>query len=258
MKFINLFTLLLLAINSGCGGFSGRHTQAASPTNEVQVRPVIVELFTSEGCSSCPPADKQLEFLAKQQPVTGADIITLAFHVDYWDSPNWRDRFSSPLFSRRQELYARQLKLDSAYTPQIVVDGRKEVIATDFNKTLLAIMESAKLVAGSISATASGNTVRFEVTGLPEHGPSTLYLAAAEDYIGSKVSGGENAGTKFRHMSVVRELKAVTAIPAGAEGISVECELPYVPTWKKDNLKYAAFVQDNADRRIIAAARIIQ
>jgi hypothetical protein len=70
------------------------------------------------------------------------------------------------------------------------------------------------------------------------------------------VSGGENAGTKFRHMSVVRELKAITAIPAGAEGISAECELPYMPAWKKDNLEYAAFVQDNTDRRIIAAVRI--
>jgi hypothetical protein len=254
MKFISLFALVIFSFQSACINTQSANVEAA-PSNG-PAKTVLVELFTSEGCSSCPPADKELEFLAKQQPVTNADIVTLAFHVDYWDGPEWKDQFSSPLFTQRQELYTRSLKLDSAYTPQMVVGGRKDLVGTDFNKALTAIMDAAKAPAGDLtSATANGH-VKLDISALPAHGQATVYVAATEDNLSSKVSGGENAGSKFRHMSVVRELRPVGVITAEESKFSADIELPYAPAWKRDEVRYVAFVQDNANRNILAAGRI--
>ena len=93
--------------------------------------PVLVELFTSEGCSSCPPADTALAFLEKEQPFMQAEIITLALHVDYWNNLGWRDEYSSPLYSQRQTVYVQKLKLDSTYTPQMIVDGRLQFVGSN-------------------------------------------------------------------------------------------------------------------------------
>jgi hypothetical protein len=226
------------------------------PTVTAARQSVLVELFTSEGCSSCPPADKELEFLADQQPVTNADIITLAFHVDYWDNANWKDQFSSSVFTQRQELYARQLKLDSPYTPQIVVGGRRDLVGTDFNKALIAIMEAARGPSGVIGTAVADGKVRISISALPEHGPATVYIAAAEDNLSSKIGGGENAGSRFRHMAVVRELRPVGLVAGSNTAFSTETELPYSSDWKPKNVKYVAFVQDNSDRRILAVGRI--
>ncbi|MGH9818725.1 MAG: DUF1223 domain-containing protein, partial [Pyrinomonadaceae bacterium] len=98
------------------------------PVPALSKQPVLVELFTSEGCSSCPPADRGLTLLEKQQPVNNADAVTLEFHVDYWDGPSWKDAFSSAMFTHRQEDYTTALANGSNYTPQMVVDGRSEFV----------------------------------------------------------------------------------------------------------------------------------
>src|SRR5436190_23170457 len=105
--------------------------------------PVLVELFTSEGCSSCPPADTLLTRLAAEKTAGGAEIVTLAFHVDYWDRLGWKDRFSSAAFTERQNRYAAAWNTDRVYTPQAVVDGRVEFIGTDANRALEALAASA-------------------------------------------------------------------------------------------------------------------
>src|SRR5215203_5351918 len=139
MRFIILLALAFVAIFiSACPERPVDSESVIDPSGgqvpDIARRPVLVELFTSEGCSSCPPADKNLAFLENQQPVPQAEIITLAFHVDYWDRLGWKDRFSSPLFSRRQEIYSQALKLDSSYTPQMIVNGESQFVGSDSGK----------------------------------------------------------------------------------------------------------------------------
>src|SRR5260370_22709848 len=105
--------------------------------------PVVVELFTSEGCSSCPPADSLLAQMEQRQPVAGVEIIPLSEHVDYWDSLGWKDRFSSPLLSARQEEYGRLFRVDSVYTPQVVVNGQAQALGSDGD----AVQEAIRAVA---------------------------------------------------------------------------------------------------------------
>ena len=121
--------------------------------------PVLLELFTSEGCSSCPPADQLLEKIDRDQPVPGTDLIVLSEHVDYWNRIGWTDPFSSSDFSRRQQAYAAQFGTDDIYTPQLVVDGEKAVVGGNWPMAARAIQQSLRepKIPVTIGATKNGN-----------------------------------------------------------------------------------------------------
>jgi hypothetical protein len=166
--------------------------------------PVLAELFTSEGCSSCPPADRLLEQLDLRQPVAGARIIVLSEHVDYWNQLGWRDPFSSPVFSRRQEQYARVLGSEVA-TPQMVVDGRTAVLGNDPAAVQQAIARAAARPKVPVRLAVSGSGVRISIPPLAK-GRADVWVAVADDSDASSVDRGENAGRSLTHVAVVRKL----------------------------------------------------
>jgi hypothetical protein len=136
MKSLSLFTAALCLS-------AGALTCAAADNGAARV-PVLLELFTSEGCSSCPPADRLLEILDQKQPVAGADLIVLSEHVDYWDGDGWKDPFSSSQYTARQQEYTNRYNFDGVYTPQLVVDGRFGFVGSDGREASSAIQQAVR------------------------------------------------------------------------------------------------------------------
>lgn len=221
--------------------------------------PVLVELFTSEGCSSCPPADRALAFLEKEQPVGQAEIIALALHVDYWNRLGWTDELSSPLFSQRQEIYAGKFRLDSVYTPQMVVDGSEQFTGSDLGKATKFIMEAAKDKKANIELSLnSENKLNIKISEIPaSSAPATVFLALAESGLSSNIKSGENSGKVLEHTAVVRELKSVGALDLQKKFFAAEIALSVQPHWKRENLKAVIFIQQNQNRKIIGVNQIL-
>jgi len=190
--------------------------------------PVLAELFTSEGCSSCPPADRLLERLDRMQPVAGARVIVLSEHVDYWNQLGWRDPFSAPAFSRRQEQYSRVLGCEVA-TPQLVVDGRFPVIGSDAAAVEKAIARAAardKAPVRIAEARREGGeaAVRLSIPALAK-GRAEVWVAAADEADRSSVERGENAGRTLTHVAVVRALTKVGKVDR-SEGMEKTVRVP--------------------------------
>jgi hypothetical protein len=221
--------------------------------------PVIVELFTAEGCSTCPPADSFLQELEKEQPVDGVQIIALQEHVDYWNRYGWIDPFSSAQFSNRQGYYAAYFKYPEVFTPNMIVDGTRELRGKDGKKP---IVEAAKIAKGTldmkIEKESQGSvSLTIKVTDLPkmqEGEKAVVLLAITENDLRSSVSAGENKGSVFRHRAVTRYLKSIGAITVN--GSEFKADIPLAQDWKHNDLNVVAFVQEIGSRRITAAAKI--
>ena len=194
---------------------------ALPPANSVKT-PVLLELFTSEGCNSCPPADELLLDLIKKQPIAGIEMIGISEHVDYWNHLGWTDRFSSRVYSQRQEGYASRMGVSEVYTPQIVVDGESQVLGSDRTAVLSAVRKAAAspklelsisnvkqadgVVTASIALSASGSAADLD-----------LYAALTDDEDRSLVTGGENSGQSLRSAGVSRVVKGYGRVPAGGQ-----------------------------------------
>ena len=169
--------------------------------------PILVELFTSEGCSSCPPADRLLETL-------DTSAIVLSEHVDYWDHLGWRDPFSAHANTLRQEAYARRFATQGPYTPQMVIDGGVEFVGSDARRAGAELAREAKRETVSVKLTRSGNDLMIETGTVARD--SDVLLAIAEDHEASQVTAGENRGRQLRHVSVLQSLRKVGTIRKGA------------------------------------------
>lgn len=222
--------------------------------------PVVVELFTSEGCSSCPPADALLRELDDHGRIEGVEVIALGWHVDYWDRLGWKDRFSAPAYTGRQQDYAEAFRSDQVYTPQMVVDGREEFVGSSRQKarnTILKASGSAKvpvtLQVGSADAESVALKVMFT---LPrEGGRAQVLFAITESGLVSAVGAGENRGETIRHGAVVRTIKQLAPAPSGQD-YHQEVSLRLEKSWKPQDLRGVLLVQDERTRAVIAAASV--
>ena len=229
--------------------------EAKNPSGVEKKSFVLLELYTSEGCPTCPPADANLARLEREQPVADTEIITLALHVDYWNSLKWKDEYSSPIFSRRQQIYTQALKTYSNYTPQMIVDGRTEFVGSNLAKAQKIITDAAKNPEAKIEITASADKFKVKVSNVPAHQIATIFLAVTEDNLVSNRKYGAAADRKTAHVSVVRELKSLGALTVGQSNSEIETVLQIQPNWKKENLKLVVFVQENASRKILGVNR---
>ena len=233
------------------------HGSAASPEAAV---PVLVELFTAEGCSSCPPADALLEKMIEAQPASGAQIVGLGEHVDYWDRLGWKDRFSSAALTARQQKYAARSKNEDVYTPQMVVDGQEAFVGTDLSAARKAIERAVAAPHGLVRITCDTSAANaVNVTVAVSHLPAAsagdradIVVALTEDRLRTEVKRGENQGRTLTHAAVVRELRTV----AEALGLSpsADVKIKIAPEWIRADLKVVAFVQERGSRRVLATA----
>jgi hypothetical protein len=216
--------------------------------------PVIVELFTSEGCSSCPPADALLARLQHDQPVASADVLALEEHVDYWDGLGWHDRFSSPNITARQSAYVRRFRLDSSYTPQMVVDGRTQLVGNDKAQAVKAIAQAARTpkLNLSVSALAVQNShVTGKITLPASSGDAEVYAALVQPMASTQVLRGENGGHTLQHVSVVRALQYV---PRSYNAANANFSLALPKDLTPADLRIVVFVQSKGQGPILAAA----
>jgi hypothetical protein len=223
-----------------------------SPAPTPARKAVVVELFTSEGCSSCPPADALLIKLREQHSDDGVEIIPLGFHVDYWNRLGWRDRFSSAEYSQRQEDYATRMKLDGPYTPQMVVDGDTEFVGNNTGRAHDAIVQAAGRSPGAqLEVTRSSADKLHVKVSSASTASADILLAITEDNLSSSVKSGENSGHVLRHAAVVRIFRKIGQTSAG--GFDSDVALNPGKDWKRKDLRAIVFVQEKPVGKILAA-----
>ncbi len=241
-------------------------TPASQTAAQPDRTPVLVELFTSEGCSTCPPADALLTRLESAQPIPGAEIIALEEHVDYWNHDGWVDSYSSSEWTVRQQDYVARFKGNSPFTPQMIVDGQSQFVGNSPRDAQTAIQEAARRPKTQISVTADSalntknDSQRVEIrvgnmSGAATEEPADLWLAVTESNLETSVKAGENAGKEVRHADVLRSLHKVAAV-------SAKSSFPFLCTqqvkikssWKKQNLRIVVFVQERKSLHIVGAA----
>ncbi len=257
--------LLVAAIFLIFMGMTHRRSSVSGQTieNNPSVRnPVVVELFTSEGCSSCPPADALLNKLSEQQPVPGAEIIALEEHVDYWDHLGWRDPFSSFAFTERQTEYAKVFNGDSVYTPQMIVDGHSEFVGSRVREARELIEQAAaqpKLKIQLLSAAGTPNdTAAFDVrvtnlSVLTDGQAVELWIAITEKGLHTEVKAGENSGENLQHAAIVRILRKANSFTAPND-FQTSASLKLSAAWQRENLRFVALAVEKNSHKIIGAA----
>ena len=258
---------VLIASQPGIFGFALRNMRRVPATSnspddvtKPESTPVLVELFTSEGCSSCPPADALLSRLGRTQPVRGADVIVLEEHVDYWDRLGWKDPFSSEAATARQGEYGVAFGGSQVYTPQMIVDGRTQFVGSSDTDALNAIRSASQAQKPAIQLSwEKGDSLAIQIGPLNNAGQGDgqqLFLVVAENMLHSDVKRGENAGRALEHNGVVRQLSPLGKIDAEPAGFSSTVGVHPAHEWNRANLRAVVFVQERHSRHILAAAAI--
>jgi hypothetical protein len=237
--------------------FTSLPAPAAAQTTQTNRTPVLVELFTSEGCSSCPPADALLAKLDHDQPVHGAEIIVLGEHVDYWDNLGWHDRFSSHQYTDRQSQYSARLNVDSVYTPQMIVDGTDQFVGNDASHAQRSIQHAAQ--SSKVKLTLSQPVVDGHKISAAVSSPAPmttnradLYAALVDPTDVTEVRSGENGGRRLQHAGVVRSLQRVGSLTElGAGPVSFSLNAP--GDAKPGQMRVVVFAQQIGQGAVLGA-----
>jgi hypothetical protein len=271
MRPILIRALFVIALTGAIAGSlvlvrAGTNQTPKSPSTPK--KPVLVELFTSEGCSSCPPADALLAKLGAQQSIAGAETIILEEHVNYWDDGGWRDPYASAALTKRQEEYANVLE-GGVYTPEMIVDGRAAFVGSasgEARREIEAATGAAKAevqlewVKSESGANGGSPALHIRVGKLPSTADGTkpeVFLAVTENHLHSNVARGENSGRALDHDGVVRQFTRLgTADIRGDTAFGGQAIVKLTGDWKRENLHAVVFVQDPRTRRVFAVAAI--
>ena len=235
-----IFLSLLLLTFFGC-----THVQSQGAKSDMS--PIVIELFTSEGCSSCPPADDLIAKIKKEY--ANQPVYILAYHVDYWDRLGWKDTFSDAIYSKRQYKYASWIKTSSVYTPQIIVNGTAQFVGSNTARLRSELVKTSGLQENTISLKThkkeSGELeVNFNLKVIDKQ--NTLNVALVEDEATVQVKRGENSNRNLHHVNIVRALKNVDAVNSGSVSFTLQKDLT-------ENYHIIAFLQNSKTGKIIAA-----
>lgn len=253
MKHAALILGALLVMN--CAGEAQPAKRGGRP------RTVILELFTSQGCSSCPPADALLSKLQRER-FGGATVVPLAYHVDYWNHIGWTDPYSSARWSQRQNQYARSLESSQVYTPQLVVNGRVQLVGSAEHAIRTEIerqLKDADVGTISIANVARvGNELHVDVRArldAKQNGPrAKVFVTLFENGATTTVTSGENARRKLSNDAIVRWQNGVADVESNGAEASGTAVIPLDPGWRTANLGVAAFIQDTRNLSVYATA----
>jgi hypothetical protein len=219
-------------------------------TKNLENSVAVLELFTSQGCSSCPPADRLLGKYSDNE-----NVITLSFHVDYWNRLGWKDLFSRTAYSQRQKDYAALFKLNGVYTPQLVVNGEKEMLGSDATKISNTIKTAERQVS---TAHININTVKVDnnkatinCTTQGSENNSTLNIALVQKKITTSIKAGENNGLNLTNYSVVRSFKTIPSVSEGIANVSLDL----IPGAEEKDYSIVVFLQNSKTHKISAAAK---
>lgn len=227
-----------------------------------KVVPIVIELFTSEGCSSCPPADLLLQKLDARQPIPGAQLIVLSEHVTYWDHDGWKDPNSSSAFTDRQSSYEAQLGEKDSFTPQFIVDGTAQFKLAD-PKDIEAVLEKAKgdptipVQISEITLDGGNQSVlhaHIETGANSTRHNADVFVAIALDHVESQVLRGENGGKHLVHVAVAQQLTKIGKLPRG-KTFSQDVQLKLKPGADSQNLRLITFVQEPGPGRLLGASQ---
>lgn len=215
----------------------------------------VVELFTSEGCSSCPPADALAAKIARE--TSGRPVYILSFHVDYWNRLGWKDVYSKPEYSARQKRYSGWMHLSGAYTPQMVVNGKTEMVGSNekaLRRAITANLTKAPIVSltvNDINVSQRKLQLRYSTTHLNDN--AAINFAFIQNKAQTQVKGGENAGNTLPHINIVRELKT---IPLNGHNLGTAA-IPLPAEFDRKDGKVIAFIQNTGTGEILAAHEVM-
>lgn len=251
MKSYHLYLFAgLLAVSAAFGFRAINRAGNKGNTNTVFA---LVELYTSEGCSSCPPADILLAKIA--QEYNGKEVYVLAYHVDYWNHLGWKDAFSSPQYAQRQRSYSSYLKLDGVYTPQAIVNGKTEFVGSDEAKMNAAITQNLHKAAAqtlmltNVKITGNKATLQYHLSG-GKQGADNLQLAIVQKHAQTQVKAGENSGRMLPHINIVQKLQAISL---KSDNGNAEISLP--DGFNAKDWAIIGFVQSTRNGEILAAQK---